>query len=82
MRAITNIDNGSWTGAVTCAVGDTDVTIMDSKIKSTSTIDVYSESVSGDTISIKNIVITNGSAVLTFFEPLTEQIKFKLHIIA
>ena len=73
-------DSTSWTSPVACAAGATTCTINDENITTNSTIDVYSECSSGNTISISNIAISNGSAVLTF-PALAEATNFKIHIL-
>ena len=73
-------DSTNWTSPVACAAGATTCTINDANITTNSTIDVYSECSSGNTISITNIAISNGSAVLTF-PALAEATNFKIHIL-
>lgn len=67
------------TSAVSAAISATSVTISDSAIATTSTIDIFSETTSGALINVKSCVITTGQAVLTF-DALTEAASFKLHI--
>ena len=68
-----------WTTPVSCAVGDTTVTIQNANILTTSVIDAYSENASGTPLNIESIVATTGQAVLTFGE-LEEATSIKLHI--
>lgn len=68
-----------WTEPVSCAVGDTTVTIQDENILTTSVIDAFSENASGTPLNIESIVVTTGQAVLTFGE-LEEATSIKLHI--
>ena len=65
--------------AVSAASGDTTVTITDSAIATTSTIDIFSETSSGALINVKSCVVTTGQAVLNF-DALTEAASFTLHI--
>ena len=67
------------TSAVSAAISATSVTITDSAIATTSTIDIFSETSSGALINVKSCVVTTGQAVLTF-DALTEAASFKLHI--
>ena len=71
---------GTWTAPVACLANATTCTITDENITTTSTIDVYSECSSGNTISITNVAITAGQAVLTF-PALAEATNFKIHIL-
>jgi hypothetical protein len=68
-----------WTTPVSCAVGDTTVTIQDENILTTSVIDAYSENASGTPLNIESIVVTTGQAVLTF-GALEAATTIKLHI--
>lgn len=68
-----------WTTPVSCAVGDTTVTIQDENILTTSVIDAYSENASGKPLNIESIVVTTGQAVLTF-GALEAATTIKLHI--
>ena len=68
-----------WTTPVSCAVGDTTVTIQNANILTTSVIDAYSENASGTPLNIESIVATTGQAVLTF-EALEAATNIKLHI--
>jgi hypothetical protein len=69
-----------WTTPVSCAVGDTTVTIQNVNILTTSVIDAYSENASGTPLNIESIVVTTGQAVLTF-DALEEATSFMLHVI-
>lgn len=71
---------GKWTSAVSCAVGDTDVTITDAKITTTSNIAAFSETVSGKPVTYESIVVTTGQAVITFMAALEEAASIKLQI--
>lgn len=67
-----------WTTPVSCAVGDTTVTIQDENILTTSVIDDYAENALGK-YNRESIVVTTGQAVLTF-EALEAATTIKLHI--
>jgi hypothetical protein len=70
---------GVFTSAVSAAIGATSVTITDAAILTTSVIDPYCETTSGNTVGITNITVTTGQAVLTF-GALTEAASFKLWV--
>jgi hypothetical protein len=81
--AITSLGNdvaalNVWTTPVSCAVGDTTVTIQDANILTTSVIDDYAENALGK-YNRESIVVTTGQAVLTF-EALEAATTIKLHI--
>lgn len=57
---------GSWSSAVSCLVGDTTCTISDANILTTSIIEPYIETSSGDAVAYTNITVTTGQAVITF----------------
>lgn len=67
-----------WTTPVSCAVGETTVTIQDANILTTSVIDDYAENALGK-YNRESIVVTTGQAVLTF-EALEAATTIKLHI--
>lgn len=71
---------GKWTSAVSCAIGDTDVTITDSKITTTSNIAAFSQTASGKPVTYESIVVTTGQAVITFMAALEEAASIKLQI--
>lgn len=68
-----------WTTPVSCAVGDTTVTIQDVNILTTSKVDPYSENASGTPLNVESCVVTTGQAVLTF-GALEEATNITLHI--
>jgi hypothetical protein len=70
---------GVFTSAVSAAIGATSVTITDAAILTTSVIDPYCETASGNTVGITNITVTTGQAVLTF-GALTEAASFKIWV--
>lgn len=70
---------GTWSSAVSQAVGDTTCTITNAAITTSSILDPYCETSSGKPVSIKQITVTTGQAVLTF-DALTEAATFKLWI--
>lgn len=70
---------GVFTSPVSAAIGATSATITDAAILTTSVIDPYCETASGNAVGITNITITTGQAVLTF-GALTEAASFKLWI--
>lgn len=70
---------GSWTTAVTAALGATTVTISDADILTTSIIDIYTENSSNTEPNITGKTISSGQLVLTF-DALAEATDFKLHI--
>jgi len=72
---------GSWTTAVSCAIGDTSVTISDSAITTTSNVKIWSETTSGKPLNYTTVVITTGQAVITFAKALTEVTSVKLQIV-
>lgn len=75
-----SVRSNIWTNDVICLSGDTSCNITNLNIKTTSAIDVYSQSVSGKTANITSVVITNGQAVVSF-DPLTETTNIRLNII-
>lgn len=77
---VVNGSMGVWTSAVTGAVGATSVTINSADIETTSVIDIYCQNNSGTSITIKEVTLSNGQAVLTF-NPLIEATDFMIHII-
>ena len=70
---------GVFTSAVSAAIGATTATITDAAILTTSIIDVYCETTSGKPVTIKQVTVTTGQAVLSF-DALTEAASFKLWI--
>lgn len=70
---------GVFTSAVSAAIGATSATITDAAILTTSVIDPYCETASGNTVGITNITVTTGQAVLTF-GALTEAASFKIWV--
>ena len=68
-----------WTSPVSCAIGDTTCTIVNSHITTTSTIDIYNENSSGIPIGFSSIVVTTGQVVLNF-DALEIATSFKAHI--
>lgn len=77
------IDNvaGVWTSAVSCLVGDTSKTISNSSITTSSIINPYSQTSSGIPVAYKKIVVSNGSATITFESALAEAASIKLQIL-
>lgn len=71
---------GTKTTPVSCLVGDTDVTITNSAIHTTSTIDIYYETASGNPITYTSAVVTEGQIVITFASALEEAASIKLRI--
>jgi len=71
--------SGTWSSAVSKAVGSTSVTISDPAIATTSAIDIYSQNTSGTPISLSTVVATTGQVVVSF-DALTEATSFKAHI--
>ena len=71
---------GTKTTPVSCLVGDTDVTITNSAIHTTSTIDIYYETASGNPITYTSAVVTEGQIVITFASALEEATSIKLRI--
>ena len=70
---------GYLTSAVTGAVGATSVTINDAKIRTTSLIDAYCSNSAGVVVGVTSMVVSNGSAVLSF-DALEYATDFKLMI--
>lgn len=77
---VTNGNWGIWTSAVTAAVSATSVTINNDAIGTTSILEVYSQNASGTVITVNDIDVTPGTAVLTF-PALAEATDFILHIV-
>jgi hypothetical protein len=73
--------SSAWTKTVSAASGASNVTINDSNIHTTSIVEPYSQNSSGTVIASKTIVVSEGSAVITFSEALKEATSFRLHII-
>ena len=67
------------TSPVSCLVGDTSCTIINTSILTTSTIEYFAQNTSGDVTVINNISVTTGQAVLSF-DALTEATSFYLRI--
>lgn len=72
---------GKWTNPVLCEIGDTDVTITDSKILTSSAIDVYTQTASGTEVPHSSVVVTAGQAVVTFSYALEENAYVRLNIL-
>jgi hypothetical protein len=72
---------GVWTTPVLCLTGDTSVTITNSAIHTTSTINPYIQTASGAVVAYSNLVVTEGHAVITFGAALTEVASVKLQIL-
>lgn len=70
---------GSWSSSVSASIGDTTVTIADSSIATTSTIEAYSENSSGTPVAVTQYTVTSGQVVLTF-GALKEATSFKVKI--
>ena len=70
---------GTWSSAVSCAVGATTATITDAAITTSSNIEDFCENSSGTKINVPKIVVTTGQAVL-HFDALTEATDFKIKI--
>lgn len=69
----------TWTSAVSGSIGDESITFTNTKIHTTSVLDLYSENVSGTPVIYTNITISEGS--VTYSIPaLTEATNFKLWI--
>jgi hypothetical protein len=77
---VTNGNWGIWTSAVTAAQGATSVTINNDAIGTTSILEVYSQNASGTVITVNDIDVSAGAAVLSF-PALAEATAFILHII-
>lgn len=77
---VTNGNWGIWTSAVTAAQGATSVTINNDAIGTTSILEVYSQNASGTVITVNDIDVTPGAAVLSF-PALAEATDFILHIV-
>ena len=72
---------GKWTNPVLCETGDTAVTITDSKILTSSAIDVYTQTTSGTEVPHSSVVVTAGQAVVTFSSALEEDAYVRLNIL-
>lgn len=72
---------GKWTNPVLCETGDTDVTITDSNILTSSAIDVYTQTASGTEVPHSSVVVTAGQAVVTFSSALEEDAYVRLNIL-
>ena len=77
---VTNGNWGIWTSAVTAAQGATSVTINNDSIVPTSILEVFSQNASGTVITVNDIDVTPGTAVLTF-PALAETTSFIIHVI-
>lgn len=77
---VTNGNWGIWTSAVTAAVSTTSVAINNDAIGTTSILEVYSQNASGTVITVNDIDVTPGTAVLSF-PALAEATDFILHIV-
>jgi len=76
-----NARTGVWTTPITCAIGDTNVTITDSSIQTNSVIRVQSQTSSGKPLAWTTCVATTGQAVINFKSALTESTDVRLQII-
>lgn len=73
---------GKWTTPVSCLTGDTTVTITDANLTTNSTILATScQTASGEPAGWSKIEVTNGQAVMTFLNPLTENTEIKIWFI-
>ena len=70
---------GIYTAPVSALTGATTCTISHSAITTDSIIEAFTSNTSGDVVSITNVAITSGQAVLTF-DALAEDTSFKLRI--
>ena len=68
-----------WSSSVSCSIGATTATIIDSNLYPTSIVKVYCEVASGTPINITSITVTTGQAVIEFKE-LEEAANIKLLI--
>lgn len=72
---------GKWTNPILCETGDTDVTITDSNILTSSAIDVYTQTTSGTEVPHSSVVVTAGQAVVTFSSALKKDAYVRLNIL-
>lgn len=70
---------GVWSVNNIASVGATSVTITDSHIRDSSTLEAYSENASGTPVAVTQYTATTGQVVLTF-PALTEITSFKVKI--
>lgn len=70
---------GTFSSAVSAAVGATSATVSDAAITTSSIIDVYCETSSGKPVTVKQVTVTTGQAVLSF-DALTEAASFKIWV--
>ena len=77
---VTNGNWGIWTPAVTAVANATSVTINNDAIGTTSILEVYSQNASGTVVTVNDIDVSAGTAVLTF-PALAEATDFILHIV-
>ena len=77
---VTNGNWGIWTSAVTAAQGATSVTINNDSIVPTSILEVFSQNASGTVITVNDIDVSAGAAVLSF-PALAEATSFIIHVI-
>lgn len=71
---------GVWTSPVSCLVGDSTCTITNENINTTSVIDIYYQTASGEPIAYSSAVVTNHTIVITFDSELIEAATIKLLI--
>jgi len=79
ISAMTGPGLGKWTATQNKVIGDTSVSFTDSAISSTSTLDLYSETASGEPVNY-NTQTLSGTTVIYTFDALTEATTFKLWI--
>ena len=77
---VTNGNWGIWTPAVTAAASATSVTINNDSIVPTSILEVFSQNASGTVITVNDIDVSAGAAVLSF-PALAEATSFIIHVI-
>ena len=68
-----------YTDGVECAVGDLTCTIIDDAIHTDSIIEIFTFNASGTVLSVEDVDVTEGQAVLTFDE-LEEATSFRLRV--
>ena len=74
------VTDGVWTDPVTALTGDTSVTITNTALHTSSVITPHSQTSSGALVSYDSIVVTEGQAVITFSDTLTENVDVQLNI--
>lgn len=76
---VDNMNSYKYTDPVDCSIGDETCTIIDSSITTDSIIEIFTFNESGTVLSVEDVDVTSGQAVLTF-DALEEATSFRLRV--